>query len=438
MKKSLILSLMLCCVVAVAQDVSIVASKVIPESPAAKAGLLAGDRIVEIDDNPILSQDDLQSVLDGFSPGDTTSIVVQRGSETKTLSLTFGERGDGKASMGVMLQVAMGVMGGTDPAVDTQRPIDDAHKAEVLETVASSLREGYVFETKGNKFAQQIEKAVKQGRFAEAATLAEFVANVNEYLYEISNDKHLRIGYGGTRLEPNGPKRVVKVSGGEDPQPAHGTPEDHGKKIVRRGPGGGPDSSYGFREAKVLDGNIGYLDLGMFAGDESAKAAADAAMLELVDADALIIDLGRNGGGGPWMVRYLSGFLFAEKTHLTDTMARGMDAPAERWTLGGQPTDAFHDKPVYILTSGRTFSAAESFTFGLKINDRVTLVGERTGGGGHFGEDVALGEDLRMFLPVGRTYDPATGLGWEAEGIAPDIEVAYSQASERAVKEATR
>jgi C-terminal processing protease CtpA/Prc len=51
---------------------------------------------------------------------------------------------------------------------------------------------------------------------------------------------------------------------------------------------------------------------------------------------------------------------------------------------------------------------------------------------------VALGDDLRMFLPVGRTYDPETGQGWEAEGIAPDIEVAYTKARERAVEEAAR
>ncbi len=104
------------------------------------------------------------------------------------------------------------------------------------------------------------------------------------------------------------------------------------------------------------------------------------------------------------------------------------------WRLDGQPTGAFVDKPVYILTSRRTFSAAESFTFGLKVNDRVTLVGERTGGGGHFGDEVAVSGDLRLFMPGGRTYDPETGEGWEAEGIAPDVEVPYAAALEQALE----
>jgi len=38
-----------------------------------------------------------------------------------------------------------------------------------------------------------------------------------------------------------------------------------------------------------------------------------------------------------------------------------------------------------------------------------------------------------MFLPVGRTYDPRTNEGWQAEGIAPDIEVAQERALEGAL-----
>jgi C-terminal processing protease CtpA/Prc len=89
--------------------------------------------------------------------------------------------------------------------------------------------------------------------------------------------------------------------------------------------------------------------------------------------------------------------------------------------------------PVYILTSRRTFSAAESFTFGLRVNHRVTIVGERTGGGGHFGNFVQLPGGFYMFVPRGRTYDPETNEGWEAEGIKPDVEVSYDQALKTAI-----
>ena len=334
----------------------------------------------------------------------------------------------------------MGVMLGITPedVADRGRSIEAAERKSLLLEIAASLKDGYLYEDKGNAFARKLEKAANGDRFAEAGTLGDFVRDVNAYLQEISNDKHLRLGYGpGMDDATGGPRRVVRSgpapAGGE----GHAAEAPHGKAVRRMGPGGG-EGDFGFRETRVLDGNIGYLDLGMFAGSDAAREKTDEAMLALAGTDALIIDLGRNGGGGPWMVRYLSGFLFSEPTHLADTWARGMEKPAERWTLDGQPTDAFHDKPVYILTSNRTFSAAESFTFGLTINDRVTLVGQRTGGGGHFADDVQLSDELRLTVPRGRTYDPETGKGWEAEGIAPDIDVPYGEALERAAEEARR
>ena len=55
--------------------------------------------------------------------------------------------------MGVMLQMAVGVVGGADPAIDAGKAIDDARKSEVLQTVATSLRDGYVFADKGDQLA---------------------------------------------------------------------------------------------------------------------------------------------------------------------------------------------------------------------------------------------------------------------------------------------
>jgi hypothetical protein len=408
----------------------------------------------------IASPDDLDAVISAHSPGDTVSITVDRGGKEKTLSLTFGSRPDGGISIGVK----MGSGGSPGVAAASGKPIDAGGRASALAAVAENLRSGYIYPDKGENFAAKVEAAAKAKRFADAETTSAFVQSVNGFLFDISNDKHLRIGHAERASEGGPGKRVVRQgpagpgAGGESPHggtvlrrvgPGGGDGAGHGGAVVRReGPGGGAsghggpemrrpggDGDFGIREARVVDGNIGYLNLSMFAGHDSAKARIDEAMLSLAETDGLIIDLRRNGGGGPWMVRYLSGFLFAEPTHLTDTWARGMEAPAERWTLSGQPTKSFVDKPVYILISGNTFSAAESFTFGLKINDRVTLVGERTGGGGHFGEDVALPENLRMFLPKGRTYDPETGKGWEAEGITPNIVTSTAEALDRALAE---
>jgi retinol-binding protein 3 len=153
----------------------------------------------------------------------------------------------------------------------------------------------------------------------------------------------------------------------------------------------------------------------------------------LKDVRALIIDLGRNPGGDAPAVTHLSTYLFAEPTHLVNRWARGMSNPTERWTLESVPGKQLAGIPVYVLTSKRTFSAAESFTFSLRVTGRAIVVGEPTGGGGHFGTGRSLPHGFQMFLPVGRTYDPRTDKGWEAEGIQPDIEVPYGDALETAI-----
>ena len=297
------------------------------------------------------------------------------------------------------------------------RAVSEAEKSEILSEISAQLRQGYVFEEKGAEFAVQIDRDLAAGTFDEFDRLETFVGELSPYLFEMSNDKHLRV-WGRLPAAPTAP--AVSPS----PRP---------RVRSRATEAGFPGD--GFASHELLEGAIGYVDLRGFAGDPAAKPSADAAMMALEGAQALILDLRQNPGGGPFMVRYLSGFLFAEPTHLASTMMRGMEAPRERWTLhDGLPTRAFVDVPVYVLTSRETFSAAESFTFGLKVNDRITQVGERTGGGGHFGQTVMVGDGIEMFLPTGRTYDPATGLGWEAEGLEPDIQVPADEALQVALE----
>ncbi len=65
---------------------------VVDGSPASRAGLAAGDRIVSIDNSEIAAQEDLGTIIQSHSAGDTVSITVARGGQMLTMSVTLGEQ----------------------------------------------------------------------------------------------------------------------------------------------------------------------------------------------------------------------------------------------------------------------------------------------------------------------------------------------------------
>jgi C-terminal processing protease CtpA/Prc len=95
---------------------------------------------------------------------------------------------------------------------------------------------------------------------------------------------------------------------------------------------------------------------------------------------------------------------------------------------------AWRDTKVILLTSGRTASAAEHLALSLKRTGRATLVGETTRGAGHYGGMARLPGGYGAFVPVGRTFDPDTGQGWEGTGVAPDVQVPAAEALNKALE----
>jgi putative serine protease PepD len=61
-------------------------------SPAAEAGLKAGDVVTQVDGETVTSADDLTAAVLARQPGDTVSITVERDGSTKTLKVTLGTR----------------------------------------------------------------------------------------------------------------------------------------------------------------------------------------------------------------------------------------------------------------------------------------------------------------------------------------------------------
>jgi DNA-binding MarR family transcriptional regulator len=307
---------------------------------------------------------------------------------------------------------AVGLFAGSRP-VQAQSAGGQLNR-EVIGVVSRHLREGYVDETAGRVAAESLEARLRSGSFDHSSPQA-LAERVTALLLRLTRDPHLGLHY-----QPSVPASAAP------PPPASSD----------RAPAApaGSGAELGFCRAEILPGAIGYLNLCGFSGAPEALAFADSVLAGMAHVAALIIDLRENRGGGPEMVRHLSTYMFNHRTHLVSTFIRGIPAPRERWTLENVPGPRFAEVPVYLLTSRSTISAAESFAFGLRINRKVTIVGEPTAGGGHFGESIDLPGGFSMFLPVGRTFDPRTGQGWEASGLKPDVMVPSPRALERAIE----
>ena len=87
-------------------------TSVVPGGPAAAAGLKAGDRIVELAREEIVTLGDLEQVMGAHEPGEAVPLTVLRDGESLDLILTFGERPGGGVAMGVSLAVMGEAPGG--------------------------------------------------------------------------------------------------------------------------------------------------------------------------------------------------------------------------------------------------------------------------------------------------------------------------------------
>jgi C-terminal processing protease CtpA/Prc len=154
----------------------------------------------------------------------------------------------------------------------------------------------------------------------------------------------------------------------------------------------------------------------------------------LAHADAIIIDLRENGGGDPKMIALVSTYLFSKPTHLNDLWERKSNTTQQYWTLPYVPGNRLEDKPAYVLTSKRTFSGAEEFSYNLKNLKRATIVGETTGGGAHPVRGQRIDDHFIIGVPFARAINPISKTNWEGTGVEPDVKVPAAEALATAQK----
>ena len=95
----------------------------------------------------------------------------------------------------------------------------------------------------------------------------------------------------------------------------------------------------------------------------------------------------------------------------------------KRYVFADVPGPRLPDIPVYVLTSGRTASAGEAFTYNLQSYKRATIVGGVTRAIAHWIDVVDLPDhELRVNVPYARPVSAVTGGNWEGTGVVPDID----------------
>jgi retinol-binding protein 3 len=308
---------------------------------------------------------------------------------------------------------------GQDPGATA--PLDAATKSRVIQKLAQVLNEKYVDAAKGKMVGDHVLKSLAGGTFDAAANPAAFAEAVTADLQSLSVDRHFRVGFD---------QRMFEMLSDTTGPPEEMPPEE----IKRRA-----RDNFGFEKAEILMGNVGHLDLRAFEPPAFAGATAVAAMSFLANCDALIIDLRSNGGGTPEMIQLITSYLFeGERQHLNDFYVREGDTTNQFWTLPYVPGSRLAKVPVFVLTSKRTFSAAEEFTYDLKNLKRGTIIGETTGGGAHPGGFFPLEAGFVTFVSTGKAVNPVTHTNWEGVGVKPDIEVPQEDALKRAHAEALK
>jgi retinol-binding protein 3 len=335
-------------------------------------------------------------------------VVKERNSSTTALGvLDLGSGDTVRMTTAALVAIAPGVS-----VADFK--IDAATRARVIDSVIAKLEQSYVFPEVAKKMGDALRVRAKRGEYNAVTNGLSFASLLTQHLRDVSHDRHLGVDFSAARFP------VMQAA----PDP------DQQARMRQRM----ESMNCGFVRAEQLAGNVGYLKFNFFADPDICGPTASAAMNFLANVDALIIDLRDNGGGAPKMVAYVSSYLFSQRTHLNDLWTRRTNATDEYWTSDVPGKRFGGDKPVYVLTSRRTFSGAEEFSYNLKNLKRATLVGETTGGGAHPVNGQRIDDHFIIGVPFARAINPISKTNWEGTGVEPDVKVPASDALTTAQK----
>jgi C-terminal processing protease CtpA/Prc len=307
----------------------------------------------------------------------------------------------------------------SQPSLDAGAPelppvkaeLSSGERAQLVARIADQLQAHYIFPEVAAQMAAALRDRQADAGYEALVTAEGFAQAITDQMREVSHDRHALLERTPSAEQASAEEAKWKREEAENA------------------------ASAGFGAVERLPGNVAHLVLNSFESpDPKVNEAVVQHLSAVADADALVIDLRANHGGDPRTVTLIASYLFeAPRVHLNDLKWRDND---ETWTFWTDPNvkgaKFGAKKPVLVLTSKHTFSAAEEFAYDLQAQHRAQIVGEATAGGAHPVDIEKLSPLLTLRVPTGRAINPITKTDWEGTGVQPDVATDADAALQRA------
>jgi hypothetical protein len=281
--------------------------------------------------------------------------------------------------------------------------VDAAVRERVVVALAEKLRERYVLPEPAAAMAELLLAHLRAGDYDRFSNGWQLANQLTADARQVSHDLHLVVGF--------------SPIAGATPMAAPGVPRARPL----------PPASCGFERAEMLDGDIGYIKIDELADPARCGNKATQVLLSVAGAKAVIFDLRDALGGNAGMSMLVFAQLFDSPARVSAVQWRDSQVETLHWPE--RTVDAhLAATPVYVLTSGDTFSDAEAFAYDLQALKRATIVGDTTKGGAHPVQLERIDERFVVNLPRGSVVNPITGTNWEGVGVLPDVAVPAADA----------
>lgn len=338
--------------------------------------------------------------------------VLERLNQVMSAPTSTGTHGDGDSSTvnGGSSQPQANSGSASSSEASSERRLTAQEKNQVVQGVAENLAAHYFDKQKAEAAIERLRTLQKQGSYKDVVDGRMLAERLTADVRNATGDLHLNVAY--SRNATAAPPSAAMI-------------ERYKAMMIRE--------NCSVEKAEVLPGQVGYLKFNSFPELDICGEMLHKAMAKIGETKAMILDLRDNTGGFPETVADVASPLF-DRTVSWYNPREAQSATTLKPAAGSK----LANKPVYILTSSRTLSGAEQFTYNLKMLKRATVVGEMTGGGAHVGTFHRVDEHFGVGIPEAKITNPYGQPDWDVVGVEPDVRVNAADALSVAEKLAAK